>query len=138
MNLMLGANSPLSLCERGRYCWGMMCVRLILTFSAAALCGCSLFKSAPPKPTIIRLPKTQPAENSVPKLVGVVSMVNPDGQFVLVESNQSAALESGTALKCIRDGVESAVIAVGKERRRPYVTADIVKGDPQRGDQVFE
>ena len=121
-----------------RYGWAMMCARLILMFSAAALCGCSLFKPAPPKATIIRLPKTQPAENSVPKLVGVVSMVNPEGQFVLVESNQSAALESGTALKCIRDGVESAVIAVGKERRRPYVTADIVKGDPQRGDQVFE
>ena len=123
---------------RARYGWAMMCARLILMFSTAALCGCSLFNSAPPKPTIIRFPKTQPVENSVPKLVGVVSMVNLEGQFVLVESNQSAALEAGTALKCIRDGVETAVIAVGKERRRPYVTADIVKGEPQFGDQVFE
>ena len=103
----------------------------------AALCGCSWFDSAPPKPIVIRIPRAQPLVQ-VPKLVGRVSMVNADGRFVLVESDQSAALNPGTALKCFRDGVETGVVAVGQERRRPYVTADIVTGDPQRGDQVFE
>lgn len=109
---------------------------LILT-AALGLFGCSFFKPPVPKPKIVRFPKARPLE-SVPKLVGIVSMVNVDGHFVLVESNQSAALDSGTALKCFRDGAATAVLAVGSERRRPYVTADIVTGEPQRGDQVFE
>jgi hypothetical protein len=104
---------------------------------SALLSGCSVSSPPPPRPTVIKFKKPKPLE-SVPKLVGIVSMVNADGQFVLVESNQSATLDSGTALKCFRDGVESGVLAVGSERRRPYVTADIVTGEPQRGDQVFE
>ena len=109
----------------------------LILFAVFALCGCSYFETPVPKPKILHFPKVRPPE-SVPKLVGIISMVNVDGKFVLVESNQSAALNSGTALKCFRDGVETAVVAVGTERRRPYVTADIVTGEPQRGDQVFE
>lgn len=116
----------------------MMFARSFVLFSAAALCGCSLFEPKPPKPLVRHFPKAHVSEVSVPKLVGVISMINTDGQFVLIESNQSAALDPGVALKCLRDGVETGVVAVGKERRRPYVTADIVKGTPQRGDQVFE
>lgn len=110
---------------------------LLIIVAASGLCGCSFFEKPVPKPKVVQFPKAKPLEN-VPKLVGIISMVNADGKFVLVESNQSAALNSGTALKCFRDGVETGVVAVGTERRRPYVTADIVTGEPQRGDQVFE
>jgi hypothetical protein len=101
------------------------------------LTGCSLTSAPPPKPTVISFPKVKQPE-AVPKLVGIVALLNQEGGFVLVESNFSGELAPGTALKCFRDGVESAIIAVGKERRRPYVTADIVTGEPQKGDQVFE
>jgi hypothetical protein len=109
---------------------------LFITISALAS-GCSMSSPPPPRPMVIKFQKPKPLE-AVPKLVGIVSMVNTDGQFVLVESNQSATLDSGTALKCFRDGVETGVVAVSAERRRPYVTADVVTGEPQRGDQVFE
>ncbi len=116
----------------------MMLPRFVLIFSVAcALCGCAWFERPVPKPKLVRLPKAHPLE-SVPRLVGIVSMVNEDGHFVLVESNQSGLLDAGTALKCFRDGVETGVLAVGSERRRPYVTADIIKGEPKNGDQVFE
>ena len=109
---------------------------LFITISAL-MGGCSVSEPPPPRPLVRSFPKTKPVD-AVPKLVGVVSMVNTDGQFVLVESNQSTNLNAGTALKCFRDGAETGVVAVGTERRGHYVTADIVKGEPQRGDQVFE
>jgi hypothetical protein len=114
-----------------------MSCRFFLIVAAVSLSGCSMFETPPPKPRIVSLPKPKPLEQ-VPKLVGVISMINTDGQFVLIESNRTAELGAGTALKCFRDSVETGVLAVGKERRGIYVTADIVKGEPQRGDQVFE
>ena len=111
--------------------------RLLALVIAITASGCSWFRSAPPKPTIIKMPRTQVVEQ-VPKLVGTVTIVNTDDRFVIVEGNQRAPLNPGTALKCIRDGIETGIIAIGKERRGPNVTADIVKGDPQKGDQVFE
>ncbi len=112
-------------------------LRTFTVFLAVLACGCSWFHSAPPKPAIIKMPRSQPL-TELPKLVGVIAMVNGEDRFVLVEENQGTSLLPGTALKCIRDGVESGVVAVGQERRRPYITADIVSGDPQRGDQVFQ
>ncbi len=46
--------------------------------------------------------------------------------------------EAGQALKCINNGVESSIIAVGTERKRPFISADIVKGTPHRGDEVYQ
>lgn len=104
---------------------------------AALVSGCAVSSPPPPRPTVYKFPKAKPLE-TVPKLVGTIYTVNTDGQFVLVESNQSASLTPGTALKCFRDGAESGIIAISSERRGFHVSADIVLGEPQRGDQVFE
>ncbi len=73
-----------------------------------------------------------------PKRAGRIAMVNADGGFVLIDSGVWSPPVAGTALKCMRDGVETGVVAVGKEQRGAFVTADIVKGLPQRGDDVFQ
>jgi hypothetical protein len=111
--------------------------RTLTILIAILSCGCSWFHSAPPKPAIIKMPRAEPL-TQLPKLVGIVTLVNSDDRFVLVEENQGIPLHPGTALKTFRAGVESGVIAVGQESRRPFITADIVSGDPQRGDQVFQ
>lgn len=65
-------------------------------------------------------------------------MVNTDGKFVLISCDAWSPPAEGTALKCLRNGIETGVVNVGKERRGAYVTADIVMGTPERGDQVYQ
>ena len=72
----------------------------------------------------------------VPRLVGTVTMIN--GGFALVDVGTLYSPEPGTALKCFSAGEETAVLTVSPERRRPFITADIVKGMPHPGDEVFE
>ena len=83
-------------------------------------------------------PKAVVVSKGVPKLVGTIFMVNEDGRFVLVKSDAWSGPDEGTALKCMRDGKETGIVNVGKERRAAYVTADIVTGHPKRGDEVFK
>ena len=113
----------------------------------AALCAVSLsaclrlpWQKPVPKAAVVRFPKENPFDGTKrdPKHVGRIAMVNVDGGFVLVDSDAWSPPMAGTALKCMRDGVETGVVAVGSERRGAFVTADIVKGSPQRGDDVFQ
>lgn len=85
-------------------------------------------------------PKENPFDGKKrdPKRAGKIAMVNLEGGFVLIDSDAWAPPVAGTALKCMRDGVETGVVAVGKENRGAFVSADIVKGSPQRGDDVFQ
>lgn len=101
--------------------------------------GCS-FKEPIRKPDIIRFPKTNFSDGTKgqPRRVGRVMMVSEAGRFVLINTDAWSSPDPGTALKCLRDGVESGVVNVGMERRGAHVTADIVTGNPQRGDEVFE
>ncbi len=89
---------------------------------------------------MVSFPKANPFDGNKrdPKRVGRIAMVNAEGGFVLVDSDFWSPPVAGTALKCMRDGVETGVVAVGKEQRGAFVSADIVKGTPQRGDDVFQ
>jgi len=83
-----------------------------------------------------REPRVAPAV--VPRLIGTVALVNEEGGFVLVDSGAHATPQPGTALKTFTGEVESGVLAAGDVRRRPFVIADIVRGEPKRGDRVFQ
>ena len=102
---------------------------------AASNSGCALaanlFKSRKPKdPTPVERAK-------VPERVGQIVLLNEEARFVLVDLDAAALPEAGTALKVVRDGVEVGILALGDVRRRPFIVADIVKGEPQKGDLVF-
>ena len=112
---------------------------------AAALCctlaACDWMKrESVPKAVPIRFPKENPADASKAKRrqVGTVLLVNAESGFVLVETHGAARLESGQALKCLRDGADSGVLTVSGERQGTHVVADIVTGTPRKGDQVFQ
>lgn len=75
---------------------------------------------------------------SSPRLVGTVAHVDAQLGFVLVDVGSLYTPAPGAAMKCFADGEETAVLAVSPERKRPFISADIVKGTPHRGDQVFE
>jgi hypothetical protein len=74
---------------------------------------------------------------TVPERVGEVVLFNEDARFVLIDLATGNPPESGTALKVMRGHEEVGVVTVGDVRRRPFVVADVVKGEPQKGDVVF-
>ncbi len=92
---------------------------------------------AAPRPTVISFPKGDSTPHP-PRLIGHVAMVNTVGKFVLLECDAWAQPTEGTAVKCLRYGAETAILSVGSERRSALVVADIVKGEPQRGDEVYQ
>jgi hypothetical protein len=109
---------------------------LLLCALLALLPACSVFKKRETtvKAVPIRFPKPPKA---LPTLVGTVFLVSPAGHFVLIECPPQTHLEPGSALKVFRDGAETATLTVGHEQRRQFVAADIVIGEPLKGDQVM-
>ena len=124
-----------------------MLIRFAALFAATLvlplLSGClglGLKKEVAPKPKIVGFAHANTSDGTKrePRLIGHVTMVNEEGKFVLINCDSWVAPEKGTALKCMRNGVETGVVTVNAERRGANVTADIVTGKPQRGDEAFQ
>ena len=109
-------------------------LRLLLSAFLATQCGCASVRKlwpfkTPPKATRVR--------GANPERIGTIILVNEEERFALVDFGTKDVPNQGAALKVFGDGVETAVLAVGDVRRRPFVAADIVKGMPRKGDLVF-
>ena len=122
-----------------------MFTRIARIFAVAAIFGglvscAGPWKKEVPRAKVIRFPKANASDGTKrnPKQVGTILMVNTEGNFVVIDSGGWVMPEPGTALKSMRDGTETGVIAVGSERKGTHVIADVVTGTPQRGDQVFQ
>ena len=126
---------PAILCGMFRYLFAVT----LCTFAFSA-CLRLPWQKPVPKAAVVSFPKVSPFDGTRrdPKRVGRIAMVNVEGGFVLIDSDAWSPPVAGTALKCMRDGTETGVVAVGKEQRGAFVAADIVKGSPQRGDDVFQ
>jgi hypothetical protein len=70
--------------------------------------------------------------------VGTVAVVNEDLHFVLVDVGSLYVPQSGTALKSFSGDAETGILAVDPEKQRPFIVADIIKGEPKVGDEVRE
>ena len=91
----------------------------------------------------LRLPhkqpkKAAPAAPPAPLLVGTVTLVNDEQHFVLIDSTASPSPMPDVVLKTRGPGGETAELKAGAIRRRPFAIADVVKGTPKVGDQVFQ
>jgi hypothetical protein len=116
-------------------------IHLLLAICCAGIAGCGTLRggkrtskdSSPeaqaPRAVAVKLP---------PVRVGIVTLVNEQDRFVIVDVGKADVPPSGTALKTFRDRVETGALAVGDVRRRPFIVGDIVKGAPQKGDEVFK
>lgn len=106
--------------------------------------GCAELNSPTPEPAVA--PPTTPdtARTSTPIEVGTVTLVNSALGFVLIDTDMGFTPPKGMALKTFPAGVEPApdaetsILTVSAERRPPFIAADIVKGEPQKGDAVFQ
>jgi hypothetical protein len=89
-----------------------------------------------------RVPRAQAVADETPPAnphrIGTVAVVNDDLHFVLLDVGSLYSPPAGMALKTFSGGAETGVLAVDAEKRRPFVVADIVKGEPKVGDEVKE
>ncbi len=75
---------------------------------------------------------------TAPTYVGEIAVVNLVGKFVLIELRATGAPpEAGTPLTAITEAGESVRLKVTAERKRPFVSADILSGEPARGQRVY-
>ena len=102
----------------------LLLATLVLTSACASLRG----RREPPRATRV---------HPEPVRVGTITLVNEDDRFAVVDVGSAGVPPAGTALKVFGDGVETAVLAVGDVRRRPFIVGDIVSGMPRKGDAVF-
>jgi len=91
-----------------------------------------------PLPWRKKKPKAEKKVEAQPQLVGKIVLVNTDLNFVLLDAGNAAVPRAGTALKTMSGDMETGVISVGDVRKRPFAVGDIVRGEPKKGDLVFE
>ena len=83
-------------------------------------------------------PKVAPAITA-PRPIGEVAMVNTPARFVLIDHGPAMNLPAaGTELVIRGDNGETARVKVAAERKRPFITADIMSGTPSQGDRAYE
>ncbi len=68
------------------------------------------------------------------KAVGEVAYVDGDSGYVLVRARAGLILPDGTNLEC--QGGSGAKLKVTPERKQSFVAADIISGEPKKGDSV--
>ena len=71
------------------------------------------------------------------KAIGTVEMVNPEAGFVIVHILPNSLVTPGMELTTIGNNGQSARLKVSPERKTIFITADIVSGEPAKGDTVL-
>lgn len=102
--------------------------------------GCSIFKIGQEKRRVAAQ-KERAAARKIPQLVGTIVLVSEEGKFVLIDNESRPSPAMGTVLGTGGEGpstAETVELRVTEIRKRPFVIADIVRGQPQKGDRVFE
>ncbi len=84
---------------------------------------------------LVDIPAKSPLQ---PSFSGKIRLVDKTAGFVLIERTSPTDPASGTDLQSFRGGYPSATLRATPERRPPFITADILTGEPLDGDQVFE
>lgn len=124
---------------------------LVLTGALLVLSGCGVVRNLATKRAIERREKEQKeaaekAEKSggdrLNRVVGSISYVHagphvrPEEQYVLIRPVAGTVLPPGTVLECRRAAATPARIVVTSERISPYLAADVISGEPARGDHL--
>jgi hypothetical protein len=133
---------------------------------ALAVCGCATKSARPPqgeevsnarasesskpqpkRPFLVAafswLPKLSfrrptPPQAQVPRLIGVIKMVDEDDRFVLIDATTFQGAGPGDLLISIRDQKETANLRMSNLQNPPFLIADIASGNPAPGDRVVK
>ncbi len=93
---------------------------------ALMVSGCGLFRkrqglAAPTSPRV---------------WIGTVHMTNPALNFALIQTPGRASVPEGADLISSNEAGETSRMKVSPERKGVFMTADVVSGEPQKGDAV--
>lgn len=114
------------------YARTMRCLLLILV--ALTLTQCQMLRKIG-----ARNHKSTPDASDQPtaQAIGKVEMVNPDDRFVLARLTMNLVMAPGTELTLLSENGQISKAKVTPERKGVFITADIVSGDPSKGDIVM-
>ncbi|MDZ4288114.1 MAG: hypothetical protein U0984_09150 [Prosthecobacter sp.] len=100
------------------------------------LAGCDVLKWGKKKPPN---PKPEPAApTGSMTLIGIVEMVNPEQNYVLIRCEQATSLAPGTELIALDATGAQSKLALTPERKGLYLTADIKGGSPKVTNLVMQ
>jgi hypothetical protein len=102
----------------------------VLIIGVSLLAGCAPLRARKKKSPF-------PAAVAV-RVVGRITLVNEEAHFVLIDTGVAPSPAPGETMKSRLSGVETAELKVSEVRKRPFVVADIVKGEPRAGDEVIQ
>jgi len=111
----------------------MLFPRLLCLLLLLGLSSCSYFEkkfgSKKPKPD-------EDKRIGEAKVIGVIEMVNPEQNYVLINCEQRVDIPPGTEIISQGTNGTDAKLRVTPERKGNYITADITQGTPQLHDLV--
>ena len=83
--------------------------------------------------------KKSPADNRTgeAKVIGVIELVNPEQNYVLINCEQRLNIPAGTEIVSQNADGSKTKLKVTPERKGNYITADITEGTPQLRDIVL-
>lgn len=73
--------------------------------------------------------KVEPTGKST--LIGIIEMVNPEQNYVLIRCEQMPAIAAGTELTALSADGKKTKLVLTAERKGHYLTADIKEGSPE-------
>jgi hypothetical protein len=101
-----------------------------LLIMASLLSSCDLLKKKKPQ---------QPMGGPVGQatLIGMIEMVNPEQNYVVIRSDAPPSLAAGTELMGLSAEGNKSKLMLSPERKGFYLTADIKEGNPMVSDLVL-
>jgi hypothetical protein len=75
--------------------------------------------------------KPKPAGAAKSTLIGIIEMVNPEQNYVLIRCDQIPAIQPGTELSALSSEGKKTKLILTPERKGHYLTADIKEGSPE-------
>lgn len=79
--------------------------------------------------------KPEPSGKST--LIGIIEMVNPEQNYVLIRCEQLPSIAAGTELSALSSDGKKTKLVLTPERKGHYLTADIKEGNPEVSNLVL-
>lgn len=101
---------------------------ILLLLFCSLLAGCSLLR---------RKHKEKPGPVGQATLIGMIEMVNPEQNYVVIRCDTPPAIQPGTELVALSASGTRSKLVLSPERKGYYLTADIKEGSPSVANLVL-
>jgi hypothetical protein len=98
---------------------------ILLLIAPLLLISCASKKKVKPEPT------------GQSTLIGIIEMVNPEQNYVLIRCEQMPSITAGTELSALSSDGKKTKLILTPERKGHYLTADIKEGSPEVSNLVL-